>query len=224
MTRGYPGVLAEHGTYARYKADCHCAPCRKANARRQNLHLLDPNLRVVYGTGTVRRLRALAALGWSLADVGARMSWSKAAVSYLRGRDRKVLRSTAELVAQIYDELSMSLPSPSTPTERADVSRTRLHAARAGWAPPLAWDDIDDPAELPDLGAEPDPDAVDPVLIDRLLSGNRVEVPRDERPAIVRALAQRGLSDPRIGHLLYANPMTVLRDRQEHEIESRWAS
>ncbi|MFF2621214.1 hypothetical protein [Oerskovia jenensis] len=186
--------------------------------------MLDPNPRVVDGTGTIRRLRALAALGWSLTDIGTRMSWSKAAVSYLRGRNRRVLRSTAVIVAEIYDELSMSLPSPSTPTERADVARTRLHAARAGWAPPLAWTDIDDPDEVPDLGAAPDPDVVDPVLIDRLLSGRPSAVPTAERPAIVRELAGRGLPDPQIARLLCVTPRTVLRDRQDHDIESRWAS
>lgn len=32
-------------------------------------------------------------------------------------------------------------------------NRVRARAARAGWAPPLAWDDnIDDPDAVPDLG------------------------------------------------------------------------
>src|SRR3546814_4274182 len=30
---------------------------------------------------------------------------------------------------------------------------TKRRAARAGWPPPLAWDNIDDPNETPDLGA-----------------------------------------------------------------------
>jgi hypothetical protein len=46
-------------------------------------------------------------------------------------------------VRDIYDQLSMQIP------EGRYVARTRNHAERMGWPPPLAWDDIDDPDECP---------------------------------------------------------------------------
>jgi hypothetical protein len=63
--------------------------------------------------------------------------------------------------------------------------RARNLAARHGWLPPLAWDDIDDPNETPDFGAD-DYD-VDPVVVRRLLEGQRIKATHAEK---VAALAQ----------------------------------
>lgn len=95
--------------------------------------------------GTKRRLRALAAIGWSLRYQGGHLGGTSGyATNLLTGGD-VVLSSTAAKVDAMYRELSAT-PGPSR--------RSKANAQRKGWPPPLAWDDIDDPDEEPDLGAD----------------------------------------------------------------------
>lgn len=97
--------------------------------------------------GTLRRLRALVAVGWTQTEIARRMGRTVANVGRLiHGRRYgNVTQETATLVARLYDDLSMT-PGPSL--------RARRLATRYGWAPPLAWDDdtIDDPTAAPDTG------------------------------------------------------------------------
>ena len=91
-------------------------------------------------TGTTRRLQALVTLVWSQTEIARRMGWTVANLNTITlGRRTQVSVATAQLVARIYDQLSMT-PGPS--------SRARTVAAKHGWLPPLAWDDdtIDIPA------------------------------------------------------------------------------
>lgn len=95
-------------------------------------------------TGTVRRLRALVALGWTETELARRIGWTVANLNLLIvARRPQVLVRTARLVEGLYDELSMT-PGPS--------GRARNLAASRGWLPPLAWDDeqIDDPDHQPE--------------------------------------------------------------------------
>lgn len=93
----------------------------------------------VPATGTVRRLQALAALGWDPAVLAARAGLDWAGVR----RAPVVAAGSALLVARAYDRLSMT-PAPAGP----GAARVVASAARHRWAPPLAWDDedLDDPA------------------------------------------------------------------------------
>lgn len=95
---------------------------------------------VVDGTGTRRRLQALVALGWTQTELANHIGWTTANLNNLILGDDDVTRATADLVADLYERLSMR-PGPST--------RAMGVARRRGWAPPLAWDNIDDPAEQP---------------------------------------------------------------------------
>lgn len=90
--------------------------------------------------GAVRRVHALNAVGWSLLAVAQRSGVSKQALASSLSRDMITAR-VARQIRDIYAELEMS----TGPSERS-----RRHAAAKGWAPPAAWDDIDDPAEQPD--------------------------------------------------------------------------
>jgi predicted transcriptional regulator len=217
VTRGVPGsgTLNPHGTLARYKAGCGCDLCRDANRRVHTLFLLDREPRTLPAVGTRRRMRALAAIGWSCAALAREMGCSPSMVSQIQhGPAPVVRRATARSVALVYERLSMRIP----PDEDA---RTRLSAARKGWAPPLAWDDIDDPDASPRTSG-PSTDDVDPVVIERLSMGHRVAIEGRDRPAVVAALAARGLSDGRIADLLGVWPETVLRARRRHNIPSSW--
>lgn len=92
-------------------------------------------------TGSTRRVQALAALGWTIAHIADAAGVSPMTVSYLqRDRHRLIGWRHARSIAAAYTRLCMT-PGPS------QVTRDR--AAAAGWAPPLAWDDIDDPASTP---------------------------------------------------------------------------
>lgn len=96
----------------------------------------------VPGLGTRRRVQALAVLGWSQTALAERMGLSQSRLANYISRDRVYAR-TAAAVAALYEELQWKV-GPS------QISRDR--AKQKGWFPPAAWDDIDDPAETPNVG------------------------------------------------------------------------
>lgn len=98
--------------------------------------------------GTQRRLRALACLGWSWTSLAAEVGVSESVIRRLsRAQYSTVNAATADRVAALYERLSMT---------RGPSSRAATHAARNGFAPPLAWDDtdLDDPDATPRDGLE----------------------------------------------------------------------
>jgi plasmid maintenance system antidote protein VapI len=95
-------------------------------------------------TGTIRRLRALVAIGWPIAQLAPRIGlYETACGNIVRGELRQVRTATAQAVAAVYRDLSRT-PGPS--------NRTRILTAKKRWAPPAAWDDdrLDDPTAVPD--------------------------------------------------------------------------
>ena len=139
-----------HDTLTAYTSrGCRCPEARRLRARDEKLRRLrrsEGYSRRVPSVGTIRRIRALWAIGWPSAVIAERLGWTiEARVTNLarRGTDRQyVYATTARMVRALYDELSMT-PGPSP--------QTRLRAIRAGYAPPLAWndDEIDDPDAQP---------------------------------------------------------------------------
>lgn len=102
--------------------------------------------RTVPKTGTVRRARALVAIGWTYYEIEARAGLARGYLRLITNRDQaRCLASVAVAVADVYDDMSMQ-PGPS--------NRQRVFARNRGWAPPLCWDEstIDDPAATP-IGA-----------------------------------------------------------------------
>lgn len=127
---------------------CGCADCRAWNTgyqflRRHRLALGRnmPNT-LIDSAPTIRRLQALACLGWSFEDVGRRAGVAKTWEIMHRPTIRHV---NAQAFAAVYGRLSMSVPPMGTREQRAAVNRTRAWAVRNGWLPPLAYDDIDHP-------------------------------------------------------------------------------
>lgn len=102
-------------------------------------------------TGTVRRIQALVALGWSQSKIADRLGIRRANVTPLAHGRRDVTVATAKAVHRLYDELSMTLPPNTEYRDRIAASRARNYARAHGWLPPLAWDDslIDDPTHKP---------------------------------------------------------------------------
>ncbi|MBX9919112.1 MAG: hypothetical protein K2Y33_04665 [Mycolicibacterium frederiksbergense] len=99
---------------------------------------------IVPSIGTARRLQALVCLGYTQAYLSARVGFlpSNGARLFDPARQASVTASTARRAAQLFAELQLT-PGPS--------DQARRRAQRAGWAPPLAWDDdtIDDPKAKP---------------------------------------------------------------------------
>lgn len=101
--------------------------------------------RDVDATGTIRRVRALIAIGWPLAHLAPRFGLYVTALGRItNGQTEHVRATTADTIALDYRHLAR-LPGPS--------SRARRHAATRGWHGPAAWDDrtIDDPQASPDV-------------------------------------------------------------------------
>ncbi len=88
---------------------------------------------------TVRRLQALACIGWSSKQVAARLpGFTGSTVALIREGDQaEVKSSTARAVAAVYRVLA------TTPNTAPGSRQTRGWARTYGWAGPLDWADID---------------------------------------------------------------------------------
>lgn len=106
---------------------------------------LDGGSGLVPAVGLRRRIEALAVNGWSQAECARRIGIGRWVLWQWANGERVKLRN-AQLVYRLFDELCMA----QGPSER-----TRRMAIEAGWLPPLAWDDIDNPNENPDLTEQP---------------------------------------------------------------------
>jgi hypothetical protein len=105
---------------------------------------------VVDAAGTVRRLQALAAIGYPVHETVARLGLSPwwAGTIMKRGRaGAGVIRATADAIAALYEELR-DIPAPDGKGSKI----TRTMAAKKGWAPPSAWsvDALDNPSAAPE--------------------------------------------------------------------------
>lgn len=166
--------------------------------------------------GAVRRVAALLALGHNHAAIAAAGARDTSMLLYSPGELITVGRW--QQVRDAYDKLSM------TP---GDSLLTRQRAERRGLAPPLAWDeaDIDDPSAKPRHRMPAgESNVVDIVAVQRAIASQRpdTDLTKAERLEVVRAMASTGASDHEISLHAGVSDRTVLRDRTEFGIESRW--
>jgi hypothetical protein len=205
------------GTVAGYRAHQRsetptCRPCKDAQAAWQRSYEIRRYLNrgplLVDSTGTGRRLRALAAIGWSYADVAPRLGVSGLNLHRIPAQKR-VHRDMAAKVVALYDELSMT-PGPSV--------RARQMAKWKGWPGPLCWDDenLDDPRALPTAGhalRRRDGVAYDDVAVELAVCGYPTRLRPAERAEAVRRLTQAGLSAAQIAQRLDTTTRSVTRWR-----------
>jgi len=149
-----------HGTDAGYAAGCRCDPCTAAHAKVRNLNRLYPERTLVPILGSRRRVEALACIGWGARTLSRRLGRHDSFLRKALAHDL-VHVDTARMIASLYDELSMT---PSTDPTAVVVKRV---AARRGYVPALAWNDIDDPNEAP-TGWEYQPPSRDDLLAEYL--------------------------------------------------------
>lgn len=158
---------------------------------RLDLDALDPEMEVS-AVGSSRRVKALRAIGWTLrAQVAELPLEMSTLVRLCKPSPRGGIRvRNAQAIRDLYDRWSMT-PGPSTFAVN--------DAARRGYFPPLAWDDIDDPNEKPNTGRADDTH-VDPIAVERTIAGDRPNhLSRAERRAALTYLHSLGLSDSQIG-------------------------
>lgn len=112
----------------------------------------------VPAAGSVRRLRALTVMGWSMDHLADRYSVNTSTLSTIRtGKHAQTRPVFATAIAAMYDEL-WNVPGPGR------LAGTR--ARNRGWYGPLAWDDdtIDDPTAEPHSETRKDRSSLDTAL------------------------------------------------------------
>ena len=167
-----------HGDNAGYNAGCREECCKRAHARYKNLRIMGRTRTYVDGLGSRRRLQALAAMGYSISDLSLRLGYSRTYLGQIL-KGRRVRSDNAANIAQLYDELCMTL------SDHPLATRARRHAQHMGWVPPLAWDDIDTD-EAPAVSSFTEFE-VDDVKVRRVLDGIRQDCTPAERIAILNA-------------------------------------
>ena len=176
-----------HGQTRGYHAGCRERCCLDAMARDEKGARLDRlrGGRAIPALGYQRRIKALMRLGWSYQDIADAAGWPhrnyvRRIVVGQKGKPtRWIERATARTIGEVYERLCMTIP------QGPYANRTRLLAERKGYAPPLAWDDIDhDPAPRGQYAHNTDPD---PVVIERILAGDRhIKATKAERHEVIR--------------------------------------
>lgn len=105
--------------------------------------------------GTHRRLRALVAAGWPSTELARRLGVTKEWAGYLLhgGGNGSVEIRTAIKVKALFGELWDQQPEQHGIAPHV-AHRARLLAVRRGWHPAAVWDDIDNPDDAPQYGAQ----------------------------------------------------------------------
>lgn len=127
-----------------------------------------------------------------------------------------VTARTAADVDALYQRLWNIRPPLTTDAQRAAADAARALAAKRGWRPPLAWDDIDTDPESGPRSARPAPEDVDEIAIERAIAGEGIrltDLSLAEQKEVIRHLTQRGRSIRDIARQLDTTKRTVSRRR-----------
>jgi hypothetical protein len=145
FTKAAPCVAAKHGTWAAIRAHgCICPEARNHRRRTQaaaakRRYLTRGAPKRVPAIGARRRKQALAVIGWAEVDLEREFG----PVPRLRGKRHANIDDTVD---RWWRHAFDTLGATDGPNQRAKAT-----AKTKGWAPPLAWLNIDDPDEQPAL-------------------------------------------------------------------------
>ncbi|OOB90318.1 response regulator transcription factor [Rathayibacter sp. VKM Ac-2630] len=164
-----------------------------------------------------RRIQALHAAGWSFRELDRRIGFPRGKTAFLL-TEKSVMPATFEKVREVFAELELREPPSSTAHERGAIAGARKRAAAEGWAPPLAWDDIDaDDAPAVSGG----PVEIDEVIVQNLVDGYREPgASYAERREAIATLNGRGLSDAEIAEHLGLTRAAVNKVRERAAISA----
>lgn len=169
---------------------------------------------VIDGTGVRRRLQALVVQGWTHKAIADRLDRAPSQVNaLLKGYRSRVTMGTFREVVELHREWWDQEPPQVTDTQRRGVRRAKTLAAKYGYMPTAAWDDIDDAAEEPRVDAEPDPDYVDTVRVWNVIAGRTgpAELSRAERREAAKMLLNAGYKPTTVGGRLNMSHHSVRR-------------
>lgn len=143
---------------------------------------------------TVRRVRAMAHYGWSAADIARDIGMTQQ--NFSKSLSRQIIyRSTHDKVKAWYEAHEMTLPEKMTPQR----TRTQRAAQRAGWPPPLAWEDVENGvlAEASKSSAYPEKGRFSLDEVEHVWSTRDFSVPLSplEKAEILRRWRLEGRSD-----------------------------
>lgn len=170
----------------------------------------ESTLALVPTLGARRRAQALACLGWSIQRQAGMLGFRQENYRATLGRER-MERASWEKVRDLYDRLSMTPPVPADRHEKIGVTRAKNEAARRGWVPPLAWDNIDHDPEP--AAAEQDDAAVSMASIYLAIEGKATwgELTPAERHETIGRLRATGMTDSAIADHLHTHYNQVAR-------------
>lgn len=165
--------------------------------------------------GTVRRLRALVSIGYTESFLAENLGMNVGNLSRVLLDPRpRVTSVTYEAVSSLFSSLW------AVPQVGRHAGIARRVAERHRWVGPLAWDDIDDPDERPNVSGDSDVDTFDETAVELAMAGQRVKLtPAERREAITRLHARRW-SDQLIASTIHCMDRTVLRIRGELGLEA----
>lgn len=188
--------------------------------------LNDQPIGTVDATGALRRLQALIAMGHPPIPLAAHLAMTVEELWELLGsKGARVRLDIREAAEELFDSLwDLRIEGPLG-------DQMRQLARERRWVGPLAWDDIDDPNEKPNLrglvpvgSANDDPaeviSAIDSIALERAIRGEHVKLTRAERLLAVARLHSRRLSDKVIARTIHVSDKTVLRARQALGLEA----
>jgi hypothetical protein len=167
-------------------------------------------------TGTRRRLQALVAVGWPTHILAARIGRTPSNLRRTMISDTVTTR-TALIVSDLYNELWDIEPPHTTQDDRDASAAARRTAKDQGWAPPLAWDDIDTDPHPNTAPATPDPGDLDEIAIERAIAGDSIrllDLTPAEQAEVVDRLTKSGKSIRDIATQLATTTRTVSRRRE----------
>lgn len=119
--------------------------------------------------GSIRRLRALVAMGWSQSRLARRLDMDPANIGpIIRGDRFEILVSTTKRIEVLFNELWDQAPPAATHHQKISVSRSKAYAKAHGWVTAAAWDDIDDPREKPKANLEDSIPARSRALVEKI--------------------------------------------------------
>ncbi len=108
----------------------------------------------VPAVGVTRRLQALAWMGWRTGIVAAATGIAQTTLyRHTFGNHKYATVDVARAVDAFYGMAWSKRPLHRSCWDRVYCPATSQAARSRGWVGPLAWDDIDDPAAVPDTGA-----------------------------------------------------------------------
>jgi hypothetical protein len=164
---------------------------------------------------TIRRLKALAAIGWSPTAIAGELRICPARIARIL-KSANVTVATAGAIRSLYDRAGDTPPPTYTKKQRDSAEKARTRARRYRWSPPMAWDNIESDAEPnhSELRRRPSSSLdIDEIAVERAMNGDQVRLSGAERDEVIRRLTEKGYPVREIADRLRTTARTVSRRR-----------